>query len=85
MPEYVYALHDFQPEQDDEIGFRAGERIEVIEKDELYGDGWWKVRPAVLRATGTMVALSSLSVHLLKPYHITACRRQRPATRRGPF
>ncbi|KZT37537.1 hypothetical protein SISSUDRAFT_1034075 [Sistotremastrum suecicum HHB10207 ss-3] len=42
MPEYVYALHDFIPEHEDEISFRAGERIEVVEKDDLYGDGWWQ-------------------------------------------
>ncbi|KAK0230188.1 hypothetical protein IW262DRAFT_1336895 [Armillaria fumosa] len=41
MPEYVYALHDFIPENEDEVPFRAGERIEVIEKDDAYGDGWW--------------------------------------------
>ena len=41
--EYVYALHDFLPQNDDEINFEAGERIEVIEKDDLYGDGWWTV------------------------------------------
>jgi len=46
MPEYVYALHDFVPENADEVAFSAGERIEVIEKDELYGDGWWQVRQA---------------------------------------
>ncbi|KAJ3753070.1 hypothetical protein EV360DRAFT_54086 [Lentinula raphanica] len=28
MPEYVYALHDFSPENDDEVPFKAGERIE---------------------------------------------------------
>ena len=28
--EYVYALHDFQPENEDEVEFRAGERIEVV-------------------------------------------------------
>ncbi|KAJ3862371.1 hypothetical protein EV359DRAFT_45309 [Lentinula novae-zelandiae] len=44
MPEYVYALHDFSPENDDEVPFRAGERIEIIEKDEAYGDGWWQGR-----------------------------------------
>ena len=43
MPEYVYALHDFLPENDDEVPFHAGERIEVIEKDDMYGDGWWQV------------------------------------------
>ncbi|KIJ69829.1 hypothetical protein HYDPIDRAFT_171807 [Hydnomerulius pinastri MD-312] len=44
MPEYVYALHDFQPENDDEIAFRAGQPIEIIEKDDQYGDGWWQGR-----------------------------------------
>ncbi|KAI9462035.1 hypothetical protein F5148DRAFT_1214326 [Russula earlei] len=44
MIEYVYARHDFVPEHDDEIAFRAGDRIEVIEKDDLYNDGWWQGR-----------------------------------------
>jgi Variant SH3 domain len=43
MAEYVYARHDFVPEHEDEIAFRAGERIEVIERDDLYSDGWWQV------------------------------------------
>ncbi|KAH9987791.1 hypothetical protein BJV77DRAFT_1024192 [Russula vinacea] len=44
MAEYVYARHDFVPEHEDEIAFRAGERIEVIERDDLYSDGWWQGR-----------------------------------------
>ncbi|KAH9854887.1 hypothetical protein C2E23DRAFT_816005 [Lenzites betulinus] len=44
MPEYVYALHDFAPENPDEVSFKVGDRIEVIEKDDLYGDGWWQGR-----------------------------------------
>ncbi|GJE87501.1 hypothetical protein PsYK624_035840 [Phanerochaete sordida] len=44
MPEYVYALHDFIPENPDEVPFKAGDRIEVIEKDDLYQDGWWQGR-----------------------------------------
>ena len=43
MVEYVYALHDFTPENPDEVPFKAGEKIEVVEKDELYQDGWWQV------------------------------------------
>lgn len=43
MPEYVYALHDFVPEHEDEIAFEAGQHIEVIEKDDQYSDGWWQV------------------------------------------
>lgn len=43
MPEYVYALHDFTPENPDEVPFKAGEQIEVVEKDDVYQDGWWQV------------------------------------------
>lgn len=40
--EYVWGLHPFVPEHDDEIDFKVGERILVIEKDDIYQDGWWK-------------------------------------------
>lgn len=40
--EYVWGLHPFIPEHDDEIEFKTGERILVTEKDDLYQDGWWK-------------------------------------------
>ncbi|KAF8187452.1 SH3 domain-containing protein, partial [Pholiota molesta] len=42
--EYVYPLHDFLPEHEDEVSFHAGERIRVVEKDDLCGDGWWQGR-----------------------------------------
>jgi len=45
MPEYVYALFEFVPENPDELHFQAGECIEVIEKDDVYSDGWWQVSP----------------------------------------
>jgi hypothetical protein len=50
MPEYVYALFEFFPENPDEINFKPGDRIEIIEKDDVYGDGWWQVSP--LRSAG---------------------------------
>jgi hypothetical protein len=43
QPDYVYALHDFLPENEDEVSFKAGEMIEVVEKDDQFGDGWWQV------------------------------------------
>ena len=48
MPDYVYGLHDFEPEHEDEVPFKQGEPIEVIEKDDLYSDGWWQVRARLL-------------------------------------
>ena len=35
------AMESFSAENDDEVGFRAGERIHVIHKSM---DGWWKIR-----------------------------------------
>lgn len=42
--ETVYAIHSFEAENDDEIPFQVGEPIIILEKDDLYGDSWWKVR-----------------------------------------
>ncbi|KAH9939312.1 uncharacterized protein BXZ73DRAFT_43776 [Epithele typhae] len=44
MAMFVYGLHDFSPENPDEVSFKVGDQIEVIERDDLYGDGWWKGR-----------------------------------------
>ncbi|KAG8943695.1 hypothetical protein FRC03_002352 [Tulasnella sp. 419] len=41
VKEYVYALRDYVQEDETKLSFIAGERIEVIEKDEFYHDGWW--------------------------------------------
>jgi hypothetical protein len=43
-PFIVTAIHTFVAEHSDELEFTAGERIEIIEKDDAFGDGWWKVR-----------------------------------------
>lgn len=42
VKEKVYALHDFDAENPDEVSFKAGETIIVVEKDDAYGDGWWQ-------------------------------------------
>lgn len=42
----VYGAHEFEAENEDEISFKAGERIIVLEKDDQYHDGWWQVRPS---------------------------------------
>ena len=44
MPETVWAIHNFEAEAEDEISFNIGEPIIVLQKDELYQDGWWEVR-----------------------------------------
>ena len=64
MAEYVYARHDFFPEHEDEIDFRAGERIEIIEKDEVYSDGWWQVSSFALFA---YCAVCGIITHCPRP------------------
>jgi hypothetical protein len=39
----VTAVHTFVAEHGDELEFSAGEPIEVIERDDDFGDGWWRV------------------------------------------
>ena len=39
----VYALHDFEAENEDELSFVMGEVIVVLERDDQYGDGWFSV------------------------------------------
>ncbi|KAJ1978303.1 hypothetical protein H4R34_003255 [Dimargaris verticillata] len=43
-PEVRIALHEFRAEHEDEISFGAGERVVVLERDEVYNDGWWQGR-----------------------------------------
>lgn len=47
---FRYGLYPFAAENDDEISFVPGERIEILEQDDQYGDGWWQVRPFLFLA-----------------------------------
>jgi hypothetical protein len=40
----VYAIHDFDAENEDELNFQTCEPIVILEKDEKYQDGWWQVK-----------------------------------------
>lgn len=66
MPDYVYGLHDFEPEHEDEVPFKQGEPIEVIEKDDLYSDGWWQVRARLLSPLSFLASHSHLLVCLVR-------------------
>jgi hypothetical protein len=79
MPEYVYALHDFLPENEDEVSFHAGERIEVIEKDDMYGDGWWQVCDLALHLSRRLTTLDRAVILLVVlVYFLSATQRQHP-------
>ncbi|KAF8308946.1 hypothetical protein DL93DRAFT_2100337 [Clavulina sp. PMI_390] len=40
--DYVWGKYSFTAEMTDELEFKKGERIMVLEKDEDFQDGWWK-------------------------------------------
>ncbi|CAO1614919.1 unnamed protein product [Jaminaea pallidilutea] len=40
--EKVYGLHEFVAENPDEVSFKVGETVRVVEQDDAYGDGWWQ-------------------------------------------
>ncbi|KAJ3188579.1 polar growth protein [Gaertneriomyces sp. JEL0708] len=44
IPFYVYGKHAFHAEDHDEVAFNQGDPVLVLERDELYADGWWKGR-----------------------------------------
>ena len=48
MVEYVWVLHEFKPQEADEIPLKPGDKVEVVEKDDVYQDGWWKVCSCML-------------------------------------
>ncbi|CAD6887614.1 unnamed protein product [Tilletia controversa] len=41
VADVLWALHDFEAEQPDEVSFKAGEKIVVVEKDDEFSDGWY--------------------------------------------
>ena len=47
---FVRAVHTFVAEHGDELEFAAGEEIEVLERDDAFGDGWWRVSRCVDQA-----------------------------------
>lgn len=42
-PKQIWGLHEFVAENPDEVSFKVGETITVVEQDDAYGDGWWQV------------------------------------------
>ncbi|MBW0463677.1 hypothetical protein O181_003392 [Austropuccinia psidii MF-1] len=61
----VYAIHNFQAENPDELSFSAGEAIQVTEKDDQYGDGWpnLKIQPnyAITSSSPQLIMNETLS------------------------
>ena len=44
VPSVYEAMESYAPQNDDEVGFNTGDRIEVLSKSM---DGWWKIRSVV--------------------------------------
>ena len=45
LPSVYEAMESYVPQNDDEVGFMTGDKIEVLSKSM---DGWWKIRCVVL-------------------------------------
>lgn len=48
----LIAIHDFIARSDDELGLAKGDRVELMEKDEEFGDGWYLGRNMTSGRTG---------------------------------
>lgn len=46
---YLRTLHDFIARSPDELSLKKNSKIELLEKDEEYNDGWYLVRFGFLR------------------------------------
>jgi len=71
----VKAIHTFVAEHGDELEFQAGESITVIEKDDAFGDGWWRVRRVSVSADVRVV--TSAARRVCSPPR-TSRREERP-------
>ncbi|KAH8825969.1 hypothetical protein DL96DRAFT_1711746 [Flagelloscypha sp. PMI_526] len=41
MPDKVYALRQLEPQNVDDLTLKPNDIIEVLERDDEFGDGWW--------------------------------------------
>ena len=48
----LVVIHDFVARSDDELSLAKGDRIELIEKDDDFGDGWFLGRHMGSSKTG---------------------------------
>ena len=48
----LVVIHDFIARSDDELSLAKGDRIELIEKDDDFGDGWFLGRHMANARTG---------------------------------
>ncbi|KAK9376840.1 uncharacterized protein V1513DRAFT_438289 [Lipomyces chichibuensis] len=51
-PKYLVAIHDFNRRTVDELTLRKGDRIEVLETDDGFSDGWYMGQNLVTNRTG---------------------------------
>ncbi|CAG8475009.1 25938_t:CDS:10 [Gigaspora rosea] len=59
--ETVYAIHNYCAQNDDELTFKVGDPILVLEKDEMYWDGWWQGQDILGQIGSSKNARSSVS------------------------
>ncbi|KAK5987425.1 Protein BOI2 [Cladobotryum mycophilum] len=50
--EMLMVIHDFQARSSDELSLKKGDRVELLERDDEFGDGWFLGRHIVNNNTG---------------------------------
>jgi hypothetical protein len=58
--ETVYAVHNFEAENDDELTFQIGESVIVIQKDDGFNDGWWKVKKKIKKCMKKFIIIGGV-------------------------
>ncbi|KAI8890156.1 PH-domain-containing protein, partial [Backusella circina FSU 941] len=87
--ETVFAVHNFDAENDDELTFIIGEPIIVIQRDDGFGDGWWKGQNTkgevglfpmnyIHRQTQTQLPTPSTSGSTKRSHHHIESQRNNP-------
>jgi len=61
----LHVVHDFVARSSDELSLAKGDRVELIERDDEFGDGWFLGRHMVTGNTG----LFPEGMHNTSPQH----------------
>jgi hypothetical protein len=59
----VWGLHEFVAENPDEVSFKVGEVVMIVERDDQYGDGWWQVSACLYRDVWSRVVGLCIQVY----------------------
>ncbi|KAI9888297.1 MAG: polar growth protein [Vezdaea aestivalis] len=81
----LHVIHDFEARSPDELSLKRGDRIDLIEKDDDFGDGWFLGRHRTNGRTGLFPEVYTTSVpRTQNPVNTSANTNGRPPVRPAP-